>query len=115
MGPRVVSKLFIVAPLRSSKTEEISPGRVDSVPHAHAPQARYLVERQSPELWEIVLNPENEFRRQVIDQAGAAAASGCSLQPDLRPEVPDLGGFDSSTTLVFKAWNHHTIGFSRNC
>ena len=31
-------------------------------------QARYLVERQSPELWEMVLNEENEHRRNVIDQ-----------------------------------------------
>lgn len=31
-------------------------------------QARYLVERQSPELWEMVLNEENEHRRSVIDQ-----------------------------------------------
>ena len=29
---------------------------------------RYLVERQSPELWEMVLNEENEHRRNVIDQ-----------------------------------------------
>jgi len=31
-------------------------------------QARYLVERQNAELWEIVLNEENEHRRNVIDQ-----------------------------------------------
>ena len=31
-------------------------------------QARYLVERQSEELWAKVLNPENPHRQQVIDQ-----------------------------------------------
>lgn len=31
-------------------------------------QARYLVERQSPELWASVLNPENPHRKNVIDQ-----------------------------------------------
>lgn len=30
-------------------------------------QARYLVERQDMDLWAAVLNPENEFRRQIID------------------------------------------------
>jgi clathrin heavy chain len=30
-------------------------------------QARYLVERQSPELWGKVLNAENPHRQQVID------------------------------------------------
>jgi clathrin heavy chain len=36
-------------------------------------QARYLVERQSPELWAMVLTPENEFRRSVIDQVVSTA------------------------------------------
>jgi len=31
-------------------------------------QARYLVERQSPELWQYVLNNDNPHRKQVIDQ-----------------------------------------------
>ncbi|KAG9454228.1 hypothetical protein H6P81_007132 [Aristolochia fimbriata] len=31
-------------------------------------QARYVVERMDPELWEKVLSPDNEFRRQLIDQ-----------------------------------------------
>jgi len=31
-------------------------------------QARYLVERQDPELWALVLTEENEFKRQVVDQ-----------------------------------------------
>ena len=31
-------------------------------------QARYLVRRRDPDLWATVLNEENEFRRQLIDQ-----------------------------------------------
>jgi len=36
-------------------------------------QARYLVERQSQELWALVLTKDNEYRRQVIDQVVATA------------------------------------------
>ncbi|CAN6483932.1 unnamed protein product [Victoria cruziana] len=36
-------------------------------------QARYVVERMEPELWDKVLNPENEFRRQLIDQVVSTA------------------------------------------
>ncbi|KAG9457846.1 hypothetical protein H6P81_002354 [Aristolochia fimbriata] len=31
-------------------------------------EERYVVERMDPELWEKVLSPDNEFRRQLIDQ-----------------------------------------------
>jgi clathrin heavy chain len=36
-------------------------------------QARYLVERQSPELWALVLDPTNEHRRQIVDQVVSVA------------------------------------------
>ncbi|KHN46140.1 Clathrin heavy chain 1 [Glycine soja] len=36
-------------------------------------QARYVVERMNADLWEKVLNPENEFRRQLIDQVVSTA------------------------------------------
>merc|ERR1719460_3481763 len=36
-------------------------------------QARYLVERQNPELWALVLDPENQYRRNVIDQVVSTA------------------------------------------
>merc|ERR1719460_3272577 len=36
-------------------------------------QARYLVERQSPELWAVVLDQENTYRRNVIDQVVSTA------------------------------------------
>ena len=29
---------------------------------------RYLVRRMEPDLWTIVLDPANEYRRQLIDQ-----------------------------------------------
>ena len=31
-------------------------------------QSRYIVERMNPELWALVLDPENQYRRQLIDQ-----------------------------------------------
>lgn len=34
---------------------------------------RYVVERMDAELWEKVLNPENEYRRQLIDQVVSTA------------------------------------------
>ncbi|XP_031493982.1 clathrin heavy chain 2 [Nymphaea colorata] len=36
-------------------------------------QARYVVERMEPDLWDKVLNPENEYRRQLIDQVVSTA------------------------------------------
>ncbi|KAL4388443.1 hypothetical protein GQ457_09G030600 [Hibiscus cannabinus] len=36
-------------------------------------QARYVVERMDGDLWDKVLNPENEYRRQLIDQVVSTA------------------------------------------
>ncbi|KAA8549428.1 hypothetical protein F0562_001099 [Nyssa sinensis] len=36
-------------------------------------QARYVVERMDADLWENVLNPDNEYRRQLIDQVVSTA------------------------------------------
>ncbi|KAJ6325082.1 hypothetical protein OIU76_012210 [Salix suchowensis] len=36
-------------------------------------QARYVVERMDGDLWEKVLNPENDYRRQLIDQVVSTA------------------------------------------
>ncbi|KAE8712029.1 Clathrin heavy chain 1 [Hibiscus syriacus] len=38
-------------------------------------QARYVVKRMDGDLWEKVLNPENEYRRQLIDQVVSTALS----------------------------------------
>lgn len=44
-------------------------------------QAKYLVERKSPELWGQVLDHENEHRRKTIDQTIASALPECT-NPD---------------------------------
>eukprot|EP00746_Dinoflagellata_sp_MGD_P067668 gnl/MRDRNA2_/MRDRNA2_27935_c0_seq2.p1 gnl/MRDRNA2_/MRDRNA2_27935_c0~~gnl/MRDRNA2_/MRDRNA2_27935_c0_seq2.p1 ORF type:complete len:1218 (-),score=298.35 gnl/MRDRNA2_/MRDRNA2_27935_c0_seq2:236-3889(-) len=44
-------------------------------------QARYLVERQSEELWAMALNTENEYQRNVIDQVVSTALPE-STNPD---------------------------------
>eukprot|EP00392_Amoebophrya_sp_AT5.2_P014825 g14986.t1 len=44
-------------------------------------QAKYLVERKSPELWATVLDPENEYRRKTIDQTISSALPECT-NPD---------------------------------
>lgn len=36
-------------------------------------QSRYLVKRRDMDLWAKVLNEDNEFRRQLIDQVGVAS------------------------------------------
>lgn len=36
-------------------------------------QARYLVERQCPDLWRVVLEPTNQYRDAVVDQVVASA------------------------------------------
>eukprot|EP01116_Phalansterium_solitarium_P013913 TRINITY_DN3136_c0_g1_i1.p1 TRINITY_DN3136_c0_g1~~TRINITY_DN3136_c0_g1_i1.p1 ORF type:complete len:1727 (-),score=785.73 TRINITY_DN3136_c0_g1_i1:319-5382(-) len=36
-------------------------------------QARYLVERQDPQLWSMVLTNENEYKRQIVDQVVSTA------------------------------------------
>jgi len=36
-------------------------------------QARYLVERQAPELWAQVLSPDNEHRKHIVDQVVSTA------------------------------------------
>ena len=33
-------------------------------------EARYLVRRRDADLWGVVLQEDNEFRRQLIDQVG---------------------------------------------
>eukprot|EP00425_Heterocapsa_triquetra_P012914 CAMPEP_0195155382 /NCGR_PEP_ID=MMETSP0448-20130528/184129_1 /TAXON_ID=66468 /ORGANISM="Heterocapsa triquestra, Strain CCMP 448" /LENGTH=1710 /DNA_ID=CAMNT_0040194169 /DNA_START=8 /DNA_END=5137 /DNA_ORIENTATION=+ len=60
-------------------------------------QARYLVERQSAELWEMVLKDDNQHRRAVIDQVVSTALPE-STNPD---EV-------SATVKAFLAAELHT-------
>ncbi|KAI8566825.1 hypothetical protein RHMOL_Rhmol02G0072300 [Rhododendron molle] len=62
-------------------------------------QARYVVERMDGDLWAMVLSPENEFRRQLIDQvvstegkslAQVSAATRAFMAADLRRELSGL-------------------------
>ena len=46
---------------------------LNSRPAARQVQARYIVERMDAELWGKVLDEENPFRRQLIDQVRAPA------------------------------------------
>ncbi|KAI8566826.1 hypothetical protein RHMOL_Rhmol02G0072400 [Rhododendron molle] len=58
-------------------------------------QARYVLERRDGDLWAMVLKPENEFRKQLIDQvvstegkslAQVSAAARAFMAADLRHE-----------------------------
>uniref|UniRef100_A0A7S4QZJ1 Clathrin heavy chain n=1 Tax=Alexandrium monilatum TaxID=311494 RepID=A0A7S4QZJ1_9DINO len=65
-------------------------------------QARYLVERQNPELWKSVLSSENQYRRQIIDQVvgtalpetkepeAVAAAVRAFIAEDINSELIEL-------------------------
>jgi clathrin heavy chain len=35
-------------------------------------QSRYLVKRRDPDLWAVVLNPENAYRRSLVDQVNTS-------------------------------------------
>jgi len=61
-------------------------------------QARYLVERQDPELWEKVLVESNEYRRQLIDQVVSTALPEAVQGPSAAEEV-------SNTVKAFMAAN----------
>jgi clathrin heavy chain len=50
-------------------------------------QARYLVERQSPELWQMVLDVDNKFRRSVIDQVVSTALPECKSADEVSASV----------------------------
>mmetsp|Transcript_25743 Transcript_25743/g.76674 ORF Transcript_25743/g.76674 Transcript_25743/m.76674 type:complete len:1721 (-) Transcript_25743:262-5424(-) len=80
-------------------------------------QARYLVERQSPELWEIVLNPENEFRRQVIDQVVGTALPESSSADEVSATVKAFISADLPNELIElleKIVFHKSADFSKN-
>lgn len=65
-------------------------------------QARYVVDRMDSDLWGKVLDPENKFRRQVIDQVVSTALPECKnpeqvsvavkafMQADLQAELIEL-------------------------
>ncbi|KAG5560744.1 hypothetical protein RHGRI_003923 [Rhododendron griersonianum] len=51
-------------------------------------QARYVVERMDGDLWEMVLNPENEFRRQLIDQVESTEGNSLHQRRSWIPRRP---------------------------
>lgn len=44
------------------------------VPWLQQVQARYIVERMDTDLWAKVLDEDNAFRRQLIDQVGVSGS-----------------------------------------
>lgn len=50
-------------------------------------QAKYLVERKSPELWARVLDPANETRRKTIDQTISSALPECTNSDEVTVTV----------------------------
>lgn len=80
-------------------------------------QARYLVERQSPELWELVLNPENKYRRSVIDQVVSTALPECSSADEISATVKAFISADLPNELIElleKIVFHKSADFSKN-
>jgi len=63
-------------------------------------QARYLVERQSPQLWELVLSSDNQYRRQVIDQVVSTALPESSSVDEVSATVKAFMNADLHTELM---------------
>eukprot|EP01087_Luapelamoeba_hula_P010434 TRINITY_DN2768_c0_g2_i1.p1 TRINITY_DN2768_c0_g2~~TRINITY_DN2768_c0_g2_i1.p1 ORF type:complete len:1757 (+),score=359.13 TRINITY_DN2768_c0_g2_i1:174-5444(+) len=63
-------------------------------------QARYLVERQSPELWSKVLAPSNEHRKAVIDQVVQTALPESKSAEEVSSAVQALMVADMPNELI---------------
>lgn len=63
-------------------------------------QARYLVERQDAELWAMVLNEENEFKRQVIDQVVQTALPEVKNPEEVSSTVKAFMAADMPNELI---------------
>eukprot|EP00931_Biecheleriopsis_adriatica_P100318 TRINITY_DN7555_c0_g2_i1.p1 TRINITY_DN7555_c0_g2~~TRINITY_DN7555_c0_g2_i1.p1 ORF type:complete len:1123 (+),score=330.73 TRINITY_DN7555_c0_g2_i1:152-3370(+) len=80
-------------------------------------QARYLVERQSPELWELALNTENQYRRNVIDQVVSTALPESSNADEVSATVKAFISADLPNELIElleKIVLHKSADFSKN-
>jgi len=80
-------------------------------------QARYLVERQSAELWELVLKPTNQYRRNVIDQVVSTALPESSNADEVSATVKAFIGADLPNELIElleKIVLHKSADFSKN-
>jgi len=79
-------------------------------------QARYLVERQSPELWGIALQPENQYRRNVIDQVVSTALPESTNADEVSATVKAFISADLPTELIelLEKIVLHNSDFSKN-
>jgi len=79
-------------------------------------QARYLVERQNPELWALVLDPENQYRRNVIDQVVSTALPDAKDADEVSAAVRAFIGADLPNELIelLEKIVLHSSNFSKN-
>jgi len=79
-------------------------------------QARYLVERQSPELWALVLNPENQHCRNVIDQVVGTALPESTNADEVSATVKAFISADLPNELIelLEKIVLHNSDFSKN-
>merc|ERR1719421_1597731 len=79
-------------------------------------QARYLVERQSSELWALVLVPDNQFRRNVIDQVVSTALPESTNADEVSATVKAFINADLPTELIelLEKIVLHNSDFSKN-
>ncbi|KAJ3294084.1 hypothetical protein HK104_003936 [Borealophlyctis nickersoniae] len=63
-------------------------------------QARYLVRRQDPELWNFALQPTNAYRRQLVDQVVATALPETQDPEDVSIAVKAFMAADLPSELI---------------
>jgi clathrin heavy chain len=63
-------------------------------------EARYLVKRRDPELWAVVLNEENQYRRQLIDQVVQTALNETQDPEDISITVKAFMTADLRSELI---------------
>ena len=63
-------------------------------------EARYLVRRRDPDLWKVVLDPENAYRRQLIDQVVQTALSETQDPEDVSVTVKAFMSADLPNELI---------------
>jgi len=78
--------------------------------------ARYLVERQSPELWALVLQSENQSRRNVIDQVVSTALPESTNADEVSATVKAFISADLPSELIelLEKIVLHNSDFSKN-
>ncbi|CAJ1416618.1 unnamed protein product [Effrenium voratum] len=79
-------------------------------------QARYLVERQSPDLWALVLTPDNQYRRNVIDQVVSTALPESTNADEVSATVKAFISADLPNELIelLEKIVLHNSDFSKN-